>query len=224
MKAIASVGKSTINIAKNAYETVYNKPTSSNDKINSALILFLGELKSLIETDLEKNIDNFEKNIDSFNAQELLCTKEDKELFVHILLIELYIYVIYQLSIELYPQIIHTGFTILNRYDIETYNLYNNSLKEAFVFRIKCYQGLPEIIRESSVVNSFNKTEIFILVYSVCLEIATNIAIENFEFYKKENKIKKFTIIQEHWNLIFMSDSLEDKTLNLIETLKKYYQ
>ena len=64
-----------------------------------------------------------------------------------------------------------------------------------------------------------------LMSFVVCLQLATNFAIDNFEYYKKENRIKEFTYAPEcRQKIIFVSDFLERKISDLTESLEKHYQ
>lgn len=246
LKAIATIGKGTIDIAKSAYETVYNPPSQkqyNNEKTVQIYTDYFLNLKIIIAKALEKNLD---KNFLSY-IKKSTCTTEDKQLLVFCITLEKFLFSIYNTETyyrnknyteALIKKIIVFALMALFEIDQKAYKIFNNfeDLVSFYTFERREYyrQLLIKLLDENyGVIGNFDTPENVLANVAMHVQwktesnnIALGFAEAEYNIYKKEQIFDKnlklsdnfpqFILQEEEENIIYNKEKLLFEHLEIL--------
>ena len=222
LKAVASIGQGTVEIARSAYETVYKKPEKENKKkttLYASWEALLIKIEEVMREEIEKNLELYKT--------KLIKTEEDKELFIFFLTVERFLLSVYFAEgrfrkICKNRDIIETAIASLAfRYYKE--KLYNISQSDLFVLYSEIYSSnrkefyQEQFERYQEPLQNSSGTVLAILCTECLLlsdKIVKNFAIESYKYYKKELTINKYIKYKEKTQDVFFDT---EKTMSITE-------
>lgn len=199
LKAVASIGQGTVEIARSAYETVYKKPEKERDKYKllyidwEALLLIIEEvIKEKVEHDSETSY-----------MKKIIKTNGDKKLLISFLTIERFFFSMFCAEatmgyVRKKEDIICAALGSLACVYEKLYNISKSDLFEIYYDiyysnRKKYYQEYFKPYKESlRKASKFDKNLLSCEMMMLGNKISADFAFESYKSYKKDYKINKY--------------------------------